>query len=125
MALTKEKTVDFLSSLEGYHQELKMLHWGADKHSKHILTDEVDGEVLSFEDEIAEMAMGFLGEKITEGLKALLPENKELSGLLNELINDVVKFENDMTEDENRGIVSVCDDFIGKLNKYKYLETQS
>ena len=123
MALTKEKTVDFLSSLEGYHQELKMLHWGADKHAKHILTDEIDGEVLSFEDGIAEMAMGFLNEKITEGLKALLPENKELRGLLDELIDDVVSFEEEADEDGNRGIVSVCDDFIGKLNKYKYLET--
>lgn len=123
MALTKENAVEFLSSLEGYHQQLKMLHWGADKHAKHILTDEIDGEVLSFEDEIAEMVMGFLNEKITDGLKALLPENKELRGLLDELIEEVVKFEDEATEKENRGIVSTCDDFIGKLNKYKYLET--
>lgn len=123
MALTKENAVEFLSSLEGYHQQLKMLHWGADKHAKHILTDEIDGEVLSFEDEIAEMVMGFLNEKIIDGLKALLPENKELRGLLDELIEEVVKFEDEATEKENRGIVSTCDDFIGKLNKYKYLET--
>ena len=123
MGLTKENAVNFLSSLEGYHQQLKMLHWGADKHAKHILTDEIDGEVLSFEDEIAEMTMGFLNEKITDGLKALLPENKELRGLLDELIEEVVKFEDEVTEKENRGIVSTCDDFIGKINKYKYLET--
>lgn len=123
MGLTKENAVNFLSSLEGYHQQLKMLHWGADKHAKHILTDEIDGEVLSFEDEIAEMAMGFLNEKISDGLKALLPENKELRGLLDELIEEVAKFEDELTEKENRGIVSTCDDFIGKLNKYKYLET--
>lgn len=67
--------------------------------------------------------MGFLNEKITDGLKALLPENKELRGLLDELIEEVVKFEDEATEKENRGIVSTCDDFIGKLNKYKYLET--
>lgn len=123
MGLTKENAVNFLSSLEGYHQQLKMLHWGADKHAKHILTDEIDGEVLSFEDEIAEMTMGFLNEKITDGLKALLPENKELRGLLDELIEEVAKFEDEVTEKENRGIVSTCDDFIGKINKYKYLET--
>lgn len=123
MGLTKENAVNFLSSLEGYHQQLKMLHWGADKHAKHILTDEIDGEVLSFEDEIAEMAMGFLNEKISDGLKALLPENKELRGLLDELIEEVAKFEDEVTEKENRGIVSACDDFIGKINKYKYLET--
>lgn len=123
MGLTKENAVNFLSSLEGYHQQLKMLHWGADKHAKHILTDEIDGEVLSFEDEIAEMAMGFLNEKISDDLKALLPENKELRGLLDELIEEVAKFEDELTEKENRGIVSTCDDFIGKLNKFKYLET--
>lgn len=123
MALTKEKSVEFLSSLEGYHQQLKMLHWGADKHAKHLLTDDIDGEVLSFEDSIAEMSMGFLNEKITDGLKALLPENKELRGLLDEMIADVVAFEDEADENDNRGIVSACDDFIGKLNKFKYLET--
>ena len=123
MGLTKENAVNFLSSLEGYHQQLKMLHWGADKHAKHILTDDIDGSVLSFEDEIAEMAMGYLNEKITDGLKALLPENKELRGLLDELIDEVAKFEDELSEKENRGIVSACDDFIGKINKYKYLET--
>lgn len=123
MGLTKENAVNFLSSLEGYHQQLKMLHWGADKHAKHILTDDIDRSVLSFEDEIAEMAMGYLNEKITDGLKALLPENKELRGLLDELIDEVAKFEDELSEKENRGIVSACDDFIGKINKYKYLET--
>ena len=54
MSLQKDKALELLCSLEGYHQALKMLHWSTDNHSKHLLTDEIDGGVLGFEDELAE-----------------------------------------------------------------------
>lgn len=124
MALTKENAIDFLSSLEGYHQQLKLLHWSTDNHSKHLLTDEIDGCVLSFEDAVAENVMGILDEKFSEGLKSLLPENKELKSLLNELRDDVLSFEEDFEDEKDcKGLVNCCDDFLENLNKYKYLET--
>ena len=126
MALTKENAIDFLSSLEGYHQQLKLLHWSTDNHSRHLLTDEVDESVLSFEDAVAENVMGILDEKISEGLKSMLPENKELKGLLNELKDDVLSFESNFEgEKDCKGLVNCCDDFLETVNKYKYLETLS
>lgn len=127
MALSKEKALELLQSLEGYHQRLKELHWSTDNHSRHILTDEIDGGVLGFEDEIAEVVMGKLGEKFGKGdLKTLLPESEELSAILDELEKDVNSFIDSIGREHGYGgIYNVTDDFLSKIYKWKYLETLS
>jgi len=124
MALSKGNAVDFLSALEGYHQALKLVHWSTTCKAEHLLTDDIDGDVLSFEDSVAENVMGILGERITEGLKSLLPENKELKGILDEMKDDVLEFKGDFEDDkEYTGLVNCCDDFLQNINKWKYLAT--
>ena len=127
MALSKENALNLLCSLEGYHEALKMLHWSTDNHSRHILTDEIDGDVLEFEDELAEVVMGKLGEKFGKGdLKALLPEAEELKGVLDELEKDVNEFIDSLGGEKGfGGIYNVTDDFLSKIYKWKYLETLS
>lgn len=127
MSLQKDKALELLRSLEGYHQALKMMHWSTDNHSKHLLTDEIDGGVLEFEDELAEVVMGTLGEKFGKGdLKTMLPEAEELKGMLDELENDVNKFIDSLGGEHGYGgIYNVTDDFLSKICKWKYLETLS
>ena len=127
MSLQKDKALELLCSLEGYHQALKMLHWSTDSHSKHLLTDEIDGDVLEFEDELAEVVMGTLGEKFGKGdLKTMLPEAEELKGMLNELEGDINKFIDSIGGEHGYGgIYNVTDDFLSKIYKWKYLETLS
>lgn len=127
MALTKENALVLLQSLEGYHQRLKELHWSADKHSKHLLTDEIDDGILDFEDALAEVVMGKLGEKFGKGdLKTLLPEAEELKGMLDELEEDVNKFIDSIGGEHGyEGIYNVTDDFLSSVYKWKYLETLS
>lgn len=127
MALTKENALELLCSLEGYHQILKELHWSTDNHSRHVLTDEIDGGVLSFEDELAEVVMGTLGEKFGKGdLKTMLPEAEELKGILDELEEDVNKFIDSLGGEHGfGGIYNVTDDFLSRVCKWKYLETLS
>lgn len=127
MSLQKDKALELLCSLEGYHQALKMLHWSTDNHSKHLLTDEIDGDVLEFEDELAEVVMGTLGEKFGKGdLKTMLPEAEELKGMLNELEGDINKFIDSIGGEHGYGgIYNVTDDFLSKIYKWKYLETLS
>lgn len=131
MSLRKDKALELLCSLEGYHQALKMLHWSADNNHKHVLTDEIDGGVLEFEDELAEVVMGTLGEKFGKGdLKAMLPQAEELKGMLDELAGDLHTFTDSLSEDGEYdyaygGLMSVCDDFNAKVCKWKYLETLS
>ena len=127
MSLQKDKSLELLCSLEGYHQALKMMHWSTDNHSKHLLTDEIDGGVLEFEDELAEVVMGTLGEKFGKGdLKTMLPEAEELKGMLDELEGDVNKFIDSIGGEHGYGgIYNVTDDFLSKICKWKYLETLS
>jgi hypothetical protein len=127
MSLQKDKALELLCSLEGYHQALKMMHWSTDNHSKHLLTDEIDGDVLEFEDELAEVVMGTLGEKFGKGdLKTMLPEAEELKGMLDELEGDVNKFIDSIGGEHGYGgIYNVTDDFLSKICKWKYLETLS
>jgi len=124
MALTKEKAIEFLSVLEGYHEALKLIHWTTTCKAEHLLTDDIDGDVLEFEDNVAENVMGILDDRITEGLKSLLPNNKELKGLLNEMKDDVLEFRGEFEDDKDcTGLVNCCDDFLESINKWKYLST--
>lgn len=127
MALTKEKSAEFLSALEGYHQFLKTDHWSTTNHSHHLLTDEIDGDVLGFEDRIAENVMGFLGERFENGdLKALMPNAKELKSVLDEMLDDVIEFEEEVGDEKGTsGIINILDEFVENINKWKYLETLS
>ena len=67
MKQLRQKTIEFLSSLEGNHVCLKTLHWSATHHALHILTDDMDGEILKVEDAIAECVMGILDDKFGIG----------------------------------------------------------
>ena len=127
MALSKDKAKELLCSLEGYHQILKELHWSTDNHSRHILTDDIDSGVLEFEDGLAEVVMGKLGEKFGRGdLKTMLPEAEELKGILDELEKDVNEFIDSIGGEHGYGgIYNVTDDFLSKIYKWKYLETLS
>lgn len=123
----KNKTIEFLNSLEGYHQVLKELHWSTTNHSQHVLTDEIDEDILEYEDKIAECIMGRLNIRFGLGdLKTLLPEAKTLDTLINELLSDTISFKKSVEEDIlNSGLVNILDDLISDINKWNYLKTLS
>lgn len=121
----KSKTLSMLSNIEGYHQCLKGLHWSATHHALHILTDEMDGEVLKTEDEIAECVMGILDTKFGVGdLKTMLPEAKTLDGLLKEMKKDLIEFKSAVGDSaELSGLHNILDDYMQNINKWNYLRT--
>ena len=125
MKQLKEKTIELLSSIEGYHQCLKELHWSATHHSLHVLTDDMDGEVLKVEDEIAECVMGMLDIKFGIGdLKTLLPEAKTLDALLKEMRKDLVAYKEAVGDSaEVAGLHNILDDYMQNINKWNYLKT--
>lgn len=122
-----DKAKYLLQCLEGTHQALKEIHWSTDNHSKHILTDDIDKGVLEFEDALAEVVMGKLGEKFGKGdLKTMLPDASDLSGILKELEKDVNEFEESIGGEHGfGGVYNVVDDFLSSINKWQYLETLS
>lgn len=127
MKQLKQKTIEFLCGCEGYHQILKMLHWSASSHAQHVLIDEIDGDVLKYEDEIAEVVMGLLNTKFGVGdLKTLLPSGKTLPAVLAEMKKDVIDFKTIVGDEADvSGLQNVLDDFMSNINKWGYLETLS
>ena len=125
MANLKEQTKEYLSILEGYHCLLKTLHWSATHHALHVLTDDIDGEVLETEDAIAECVMGIRDSKFGIGdLKTMLPEAKTLDALLKEMKNDLIEFKGKVGDDANHaGLQNILDDFMQNINKWNYLKT--
>lgn len=125
MKQLKEKTIELLSSIEGYHQCLKELHWSATHHSLHVLTDDMDEEVLEVEDAIAECVMGMLDIKFGIGdLKTLLPEAKTLDALLKEMRKDLVAYKEAVGDSaEVAGLHNILDDYMQNINKWNYLKT--
>lgn len=120
----KEKINYILNSLEGVHSAMKMLHWSTTNKSEHLLTDEIDGSVLEYEDKIAEAAMGVLDDRFGIGdLKTLLPEHKDVKGILSELQKDVLDLENKLSDAKYNGIVNILDDLLTDINKWNYLRT--
>ena len=125
MKQLKEKTIELLSSIEGYHQCLKELHWSATHHSLHVLTDDMYEEVLEVEDAIAECVMGILDIKFGIGdLKTLLPEAKTLDALLKEMRKDLVAYKEAVGDSaEVAGLHNILDDYMQNINKWNYLKT--
>jgi hypothetical protein len=121
----KQKTIEFLSGIEGYHETLKGLHWSAKRHSEHVLTDDMDGDVLEYEDKIAECVMGLTNLRIGVGeLKSLLPVAKTLDNLVPEMENDVIKFKKEIESNvEYSGLVNIIDEFLSDIAKWNYLKT--
>lgn len=121
----KNKTIEFLSGLEGMHSRLKTLHWSTKNHSEHILSDDIDSSVLEYEDKIAECVMGRLNIRFGVGdLKCLLPDAKTLDSLINEMLNDVITFKKEIEGDIlNTGLNNILDEFIYDINKWNYLKT--
>lgn len=123
--MNKKNVLTFLSSLEGYHSLLKTIHWSAKNHFEHTLTDDIDEDVLEFEDRIAEVAMGRLNLRFGIGdLTTLMPESKTLDSMLKELEGDVLKFKEEIGDDNKiSGMHNVLDEFLEKICTWNYLKT--
>lgn len=121
----KKECIEFLSELEGYHQMLKTIHWSTTNKAEHLLTDDIDGDILGYEDRFAEALMGEFGERFKTGeLKSLLPNSHDTKSLLNELKGDLETFNNNICKGKH-GLENIVDDFFESINKWKYLATLS
>lgn len=120
----KEDTKTFLSTLEGYHQLSKTLHWSAQSMSEHKLMDDIDHSILEYEDSIAEVVMGLTDSRFQNGdLKTLLPSSKDVKTMLRELKTDVKRYRDKV--DFSEGITNILDDFLTDIDKWNYLRTLS
>lgn len=121
----KNSILEFLGALEGYHETCKMLHWSTTNKSEHLLLDEIDKDVLEFEDRIAEASMGKLKTRFGIGsLKAMLPRAENTEDMIKELETDTINLKKEVGDsNEYSGIQNILDDMIESINKYSYLRT--
>jgi hypothetical protein len=124
----REQVLEFIKKLEGYRVRLREIHWNTTNKSEHELTDSLMSSLTSFEDEIAEAAMGVFGFRISVGdVVPILPEEVEVDPIIASLRNLTISLKQVLTkstiESEFHGINAILDDIMKCLDKGRYLKT--
>lgn len=121
----RKDIMDYINSLHGYLIRLKELHWSTDSDAEHHHCDEVSEALSGYEDEFAEVAMGFYGEKVKVGeLKPLLPNSESFKPMLKELVGETVTMKKRLNREVEAGLGSILDNIIALGQKYMYRGTQ-
>jgi hypothetical protein len=121
----KQEYIDFVCSLHGYLIRVKEIHWNTNSNAEHLLCDEVEDSIHDCEDRFMECCMGMSGEHFPLGkLLPMLPNAKDMIGMLKELEKDVLDLKKKLTGPENGGLSNILDDMQEFCNKYKYRATQ-
>ena len=121
----KQEYIDFVCSLHGYLIRVKEIHWNTNSNAEHLLCDEVEDDIHDCEDRFMECCMGMSGEHLPLGkLLPMLPNAKDMIGMLKELEKDVLDLKKKLTGPENGGLFNILDDMQEFCNKYKYRATQ-
>ena len=126
VAITPNEVVlDFIKYIEGVRIRLREIHWSTERHSKHILTDDIISSLEECEDNIAEDLMGICGFRIKVGAVVPTMTNQvELEGLLAELHEHVIQLCATLENNELfGGIVNELEDLMHDIGKWKYLAT--
>lgn len=123
--MDKKSCIWFLSALEGYHSQLKMLHWSTTNYHEHELCDKINDDVLDYQDRFAEATMGLFNVRFGVGdVKSLIPESTQLQSLLHELESDVLKMKKNVDDDSKfDGVMNILDDILESVNTWNYLAT--
>lgn len=121
----EEAVLEYVKYIEGVRIRLREIHWSTERHSKHILTDDIISSLEEMEDNIAEDLMGICGFRIKVGqIVPTMTNLVDLGELLNELHEKTIELcasieENDMFT----GIVNELEDLMHNIGKWKYLAT--
>ena len=116
----KDNILSILGVLEGFKTAIQNTHWAAANHSQHKQCDELSELVSSKEDEIAEIAQGLYGQLDNNSVKPTAYSVSTAKQMVEDLTKKVEEFYSTLT-DEEIGLKSCVEDFIGQLNQQNYL----
>ena len=117
--------VDFICELHGYLIRTKEIHWNTNSNAEHVLCDDFHKDLLVLEDEFAECCMGIEGNHFKIGdLLPMVPNAESFTQMLKAFEMDVLKMKKKVTADNFGGIMSILDDMLACVNKYRYRSTQ-
>lgn len=119
---------EIVQKLYIYADETKKIHYTTEKNHTHELCDEVRDVILDFVDEFAEQMFGIYGKPNINDFVSFkqisVDECSDLHKICDNCINLLSLFYKENKDNEKvSGIISLIDDFKGKLNKMQFLST--
>lgn len=109
-----------------YADMTKMIHYSTEKNHIHELCDDVRDAIVDFADELAEQSFGFYGKPSFDEMDLNQPVNvtKEIDELCKHVLGSIGYLEKEYEgDDEHTNIISLIDDFKGKMRKFIFLST--
>ena len=119
---------DTVMRLYLYADNAKRVHYTIGSSHGHKMCDEIRDTILEFADELAEQSFGYIGKPSWTDFKDLskldVYEVDDLAKMC-EHVKDIVEVLQKTIKDEEgaSGIVSLIDDFKGKMDKMRFLTT--
>lgn len=119
---------EIVQKLYIYADETKKIHYTTEKNHTHELCDDVRDVILDFVDEFAEQMFGIFGKPSMNDFVSFkqidIEESSNLNKICENCINLLSLFHKENKSNEKlSGIISLIDDFKGKLNKMQFLTT--
>lgn len=119
---------EIVQKLYIYADETKKIHYTTPKNHTHELCDEVRDTILDFVDDFAEQMFGIFGKPSFNDFvsfsKITVDSSDDLYKICESCINLLSLFYKENKNNEKlSGIISLIDDFKGKLNKMQFLTT--
>lgn len=117
---------DIIFKLYLYSDATKLIHYSTDSNHEHEMADRVRDTILDFVDDLAEQTFGYFGKpSFTDmSLKQDISVERDLSKICQKCIDTVIPMRKSFLKIERlSGIVSLIDDFTGKLGQMVFLDT--
>ena len=117
---------DVIFKLYLYADNTKLIHYYTDSNHEHEMADKVRDSILSFVDDLAEQTFGYYGKPSFSdmSLDQEIYIEKDLNKLCQHCVDTVMPIRTAFNKiDRLAGIVSLIDDFTGKMGQNAFLGT--
>ena len=121
------KTVcNLIFRLYAYSDATKIIHYSTNSNHTHQLCDEIRDTILDFVDDLAEQSFGIIGKPSFNDMELTsdITVSDNLDGICTDAMASVEDYYSKCTKDPKMTpIVSLIDDFNGKMSQKKFLAT--
>lgn len=121
-----DEICDIIFKLYLYSDNTKLIHYSTDSNHEHEMADKIRETILSFVDDLAEQTFGYYGKPSFNDMTLIqdITIERDLSRICQKCIDVVSPIRTAfMKNDKLSGIVSLIDDFKGKLGQMTFLDT--
>lgn len=114
--------LSYLSSLTGFLNKCKNLHWAAPKKDIHVYLDEYHKLMSDFQDAVAEGYMGILGKMGPSDVQCVECGDTDFMKFIDHVIEETTKFYQRIPQGpEFKGLCGETETFMQDSQKYRYL----